>query len=112
MAAAYPLAWRERARDLALAGWEPQRIALELAASARTVRHWLRQWRHTGTLEIGRSPSRSRLIGPSDEPALAAQFRCGKLPPVFGSAPRRCVAPPSGLAGRDNASQPDAHRNL
>lgn len=75
MAAAYPLAWRERARDLALAGWKPQRIALELAISPRTVRRWLRRWRHTGTLAIGRSPGRSRLIAPSDEPALAAQLR-------------------------------------
>jgi transposase len=75
MAAAYPLAWRERARDLWLAGWSQQQIALELAVSAHTVRRWLRQWRQTGSLAIGRSPGRARLLGVAAEPALAAQLR-------------------------------------
>jgi len=75
MAAAYPLALRERARDLLLAGWTPPRIAAELGVSPRTIRRWLLQWRQTGTFAIGRCPGRPRLIGADQEPALQRQLR-------------------------------------
>lgn len=75
MAAAYPLQLRERARDLMLVGWPAHQIAAELGVAPRTVRRWLQQWRKTGTLAIGTSPGRQRVIGGNEEGRLEAQLR-------------------------------------
>ena len=76
--AAYPLRLRERALELVAAGWTQARVAAELGTSTSTVERWLRQWRQTGTLTIGASPGRPRLIGVDAERRLAAQLRANR----------------------------------